>query len=223
MIACAERYGVVFDTIDPSVEIREQLPLFHHFGKDPSKTQLNNTPACKCLRENHNVQAIGEGRKLTNKIQNEDHKPTAACKCVPCNELRRSEGCNNPHSCARTAESRLEQILPKWDPRTGTQDRDRENDEDSSQETSGATTFRAPKRIESLKEGFRIFTKDSKHTSSMLTAFGPQPQNTDRQRLVNVFISGIIEKTPKGNTAGGGIWCQGTPPRPGPSPRLCPA
>ncbi|KAJ6448859.1 hypothetical protein C8R47DRAFT_1265647 [Mycena vitilis] len=206
MLACAEKYGVIFDTIEPSIEIREQLPLFHHFGEDPAKTQLNNTPACKCLRENHNVQTAGEGKELAIRFQREDHKPAATCKCILCNELRRTEGCNNPHSCARTVESRLGQLLPKWNPQTQPRDDNDGKDEESSQERSEATVFHAPKEIQSLTDGFRIFTKDSKHAPSVPTACGPHPQNTDPLKTVKVFISANIRKTTEGNVAGGGVW-----------------
>ncbi|KAJ7078704.1 hypothetical protein B0H15DRAFT_788762, partial [Mycena belliarum] len=55
MLKCAKKYGVAFDAIHPSPEIQGQLPLWHHFGEDPNKTQINNSPACQCLRSNHRV------------------------------------------------------------------------------------------------------------------------------------------------------------------------
>ncbi|KAJ7180856.1 hypothetical protein C8R46DRAFT_885735, partial [Mycena filopes] len=58
MINTARKYGVIFDTPNPTKEIREALPLWHPFGEDPNKRQLNNKSQCKCLRKNHGTLTV---------------------------------------------------------------------------------------------------------------------------------------------------------------------
>ncbi|KAJ7643413.1 hypothetical protein DFH06DRAFT_999143, partial [Mycena polygramma] len=58
MISVANKYGVTFDTLNPSEELRKLLPLWHHFGEDQSKTQYNNKPQHKCLRSAHHVRMV---------------------------------------------------------------------------------------------------------------------------------------------------------------------
>ncbi|KAJ7807323.1 hypothetical protein B0H13DRAFT_1510589, partial [Mycena leptocephala] len=55
MISVGHKYGVTFDTINPSAELNSLLPLFHHFREDRNKTQYNNEPQSKCLRQIHKV------------------------------------------------------------------------------------------------------------------------------------------------------------------------
>jgi len=39
MINVVRKYGLRFDTFDPLKEIKEQLPLFHHFAEDKAASQ----------------------------------------------------------------------------------------------------------------------------------------------------------------------------------------
>jgi hypothetical protein len=44
MVTVAKEYGVIFDTYNPSQDVKGMLPLFHHFAEDKSKRRINNTP-----------------------------------------------------------------------------------------------------------------------------------------------------------------------------------
>ncbi|KAJ7204923.1 hypothetical protein B0H12DRAFT_999942, partial [Mycena haematopus] len=118
MIKVAQKYGVAFNTLNPSTELKLQLPLFHHCGEDPEKTQINNSLACKCLRDKHAVSSVGQGIPLTTRLQDESHIPSKSCPCLACADDRASRGCKNPHLCAIAVEKRFRSYLNKWDPRT---------------------------------------------------------------------------------------------------------
>ncbi|KAJ7238109.1 hypothetical protein B0H12DRAFT_980126, partial [Mycena haematopus] len=109
-------HGVTFDTLDPSAEILAKLPLFHNCGEDPEKTQINNSPACKCIRDRHGVLSIGQGLPLIERLLDEAHIPSKTCPCPACSEDRTSRGCKNPHLCAKAVERRFSSYLAKWDP-----------------------------------------------------------------------------------------------------------
>ncbi|KAJ7483378.1 hypothetical protein FB451DRAFT_954140, partial [Mycena latifolia] len=100
----------------PSLEIQGQIPIWHHFGEDPDKTQLNNSKACRCLRENHGVQLVRDSLKILERLRDAAHRRSPTCRCLACDEDRRVRGCDNPNACVQAVERRLSSILPKWDP-----------------------------------------------------------------------------------------------------------
>ncbi|KAJ7157686.1 hypothetical protein C8R43DRAFT_883162 [Mycena crocata] len=116
MLRCAKKYGVEFDTENPSQEIRGEIPLWHHLAEDPEKRQTNNSPACKCLRENHGVLYVHEGMAMLQRLRDVTHRRTPKCKCSACQDDRRSRGCRNPHACIMAIERKLANLLPKWAP-----------------------------------------------------------------------------------------------------------
>ncbi|KAJ7167392.1 hypothetical protein C8R43DRAFT_818363, partial [Mycena crocata] len=156
MLAVARKFGIKFDTNDPPRDVRELLPLWHHFGEDPSRRQLNNKPQCKCLRENHNVNTVGEGLKVMARLTDPAHYADKLCVCENCYIDRTQNSCKNPHSCALTVQMRLDQILPKWDPR---QPEPHVTEPDPG-DTDDMKTFVPPRGIHSLTEGFRVFSKE---------------------------------------------------------------
>ncbi|KAJ7616836.1 hypothetical protein DFH06DRAFT_906931, partial [Mycena polygramma] len=116
MLKCAKNYGTEFDTLNPSREIQGKIPLWHHFGEDPAKIQINNSRACICLRENHGVLYTEQGVSVLSRLRDETHKQSATCSCARCKEDKRSRGCSNPSACIKAAEGKLSRLLPKWNP-----------------------------------------------------------------------------------------------------------
>ncbi|KAJ7138996.1 hypothetical protein C8R44DRAFT_529333, partial [Mycena epipterygia] len=158
MLKCARKYGVEFHTLSPSHEIRKLLPLWHHKGEDPAKNQLNNKPQSKCLRTNHGVMTVGQGIQVMNRRSCPDHRPDATCVCTPCFEDRYEGKCNNPHRCVVAVSERLDQLLPRWDPRSP----DGEAPEVTATEgPAHHVPFKNSPSIQTLAEGFRIFTKNT--------------------------------------------------------------
>ncbi|KAJ7195933.1 hypothetical protein GGX14DRAFT_309745, partial [Mycena pura] len=116
MIKCLNKYGISFATVNPSTEILEQMPLWHHPGEDNDKRQGNNGRAARCLRANHATLTIGDGLNVTRRLQDPLHSGQAACVCAMCEEDQDDRGCIDPHACAAKVASRLKQIHPRWVP-----------------------------------------------------------------------------------------------------------
>ncbi|KAF8192841.1 hypothetical protein K438DRAFT_1468956, partial [Mycena galopus ATCC 62051] len=201
-------FGVEFNTLNPSRKIRMQLPLFHHCGEDPAKTQRNNSAACKCLRGAHLVLSVEEGWEVRKKLDNETHEPSKTCPCLSCSEERRVRACTNPHSCAKAVDKRFDSLLPKWDPRENLRDDDEEGDRVSGDDS---TVFRAPKQIESLTEGFRIFTHTSEDDEEFIRPIRPPHRG---QTQVTMWIHGATKRNNTGVVqAGAGVWFEAEDPR----------
>jgi hypothetical protein len=115
MLKCMDKYGVIFETVSPTEDIQRALPLWHHPGEDPTKTQKNNGAKAHCLRTKHGVKTLGEGVDLAERLKKNAHKKTADCSCADCIEDRTERGCKNPHACATAAIDRMKQIRPKWE------------------------------------------------------------------------------------------------------------
>ncbi|KAJ7117029.1 hypothetical protein C8R44DRAFT_591452, partial [Mycena epipterygia] len=116
-LKCAKKYGVRFDTINPSRQIQGMIPLWHHFGEDPQKSQTNNSAACRCLRRNHNILYVHEATTVLQRTEDNTHRPSPTCDCSACSNDRRTRGCRNPHAYILALERKLSRLLPKWDPR----------------------------------------------------------------------------------------------------------
>ncbi|KAJ6470741.1 hypothetical protein C8R47DRAFT_929048, partial [Mycena vitilis] len=154
MLKCAKKYGIEFDTLQPSMAIRRTLPLWHHHGGNPARRQTNNKPQSKCLRNNHKVNSSGEGMDVLARLTSPDHSADAKCACTTCVDDRLESKCKNPHKCAVAVNERLDQILVKWDPRIPELDATVSN-----ALPDGEVRFKSPPEIKTLVEGYRIFTK----------------------------------------------------------------
>ncbi|KAJ6555771.1 hypothetical protein B0H19DRAFT_840856, partial [Mycena capillaripes] len=117
MLRCAKKYGVVFDTLNPSRAIQGQLPFWHHLGMAPGKNQMNNTDPCVCLRKNHQIRSTEDAMSILVRQADEYHNRSDACTCAACSQDRRGLGCENPRKCIAAVESKLSSLLPKWDPK----------------------------------------------------------------------------------------------------------
>ncbi|KAJ7622330.1 hypothetical protein FB45DRAFT_1091203, partial [Roridomyces roridus] len=154
MLRVSKKYNLTFDTVNPSAELRGQLPLFHHFGEDESKTQWNNSSACVCLRVNHGVISIDDGLLEMGRLDDPDHVPQADCSCIACSEDREGRGCANPHACATAVVKRANLLHPKWNPLTGEHPL---SPLDGLALATDEAVFVPPPQISSLSDGFRIF------------------------------------------------------------------
>ncbi|KAJ6542116.1 hypothetical protein B0H10DRAFT_1671118, partial [Mycena sp. CBHHK59/15] len=117
MLKCMNKYGVSFETSNPTNEMLRKLPLWHHPGEDGDKRQENNGKVARCLRRNHAALTIGEGVDVAQRLHNPLHANRKTCACDECEVDREVHGCENPHGCATKAASRLKQIRPRWIPK----------------------------------------------------------------------------------------------------------
>ncbi|KAJ7580922.1 hypothetical protein C8J56DRAFT_721052, partial [Mycena floridula] len=115
MLSTARKYGVEFDGIYFSPETLDQIPLWHHIGGDPKKIQYNNRGTDVCLQTRHKALTIGDAVDIARRSLRNEHLPSKYCECIDCLEDA-NQGCLNPHSCVKEVTSKLDQLLPKWDP-----------------------------------------------------------------------------------------------------------
>ncbi|KAJ7172886.1 hypothetical protein C8R43DRAFT_816731, partial [Mycena crocata] len=203
MMNVARKYGVTFDTHNPSQKIRRNLPLWHHFGEDPGKRRINNADACVCLRLKHGAKTMGDAERISAWLSDRRHRAHKDCRCLDCVDDRAFMKCKNPHGCAKMAQTKLDSLQRKWDPRVpdlAIPDRDDPNPEEE-------VIFTGPPKIENLTDGFRIFTKERKHL-----VIGPPPPPKIRQEggqteKVISLASAIRRGGQAEALAGAGIWC----------------
>ncbi|KAJ7266226.1 hypothetical protein C8J57DRAFT_1040482, partial [Mycena rebaudengoi] len=206
MLAMERKYGTTFDTFEPSREIREALPLWHHVGANTGTRQLNNKPQGKCLRRVHGVHIIREGIQIMDKLYSEDHFPGAQCECDDC-ENDKDAGCRNPHACAVAVRDRLGELLPKWDPRAPNIAM-RINAQD--EEENSPLVFHPPPSITHIAKGLRVFTKNVTVEEIPQPATLVVPGETRRR----VVLNGTCLRTGQANAqAGAGIWYEEGDPK----------
>ncbi|KAJ7662374.1 hypothetical protein B0H17DRAFT_1211984 [Mycena rosella] len=199
MLKVAKKYGVEFDTLQPTKELRDLLPLWHHLGEDPSRTQLNNSPQAKCLRINHNVVTVGDGLAIMNRIGSPDHRAHPGCTCVACSDDRIERRCKNPNACAVAVGTCLLQILPKWRPSAPDPPVAPPNPT-----VEGTSVFRPPPEISNLTDGFRIFTKARGDDPPPPLGAPPVSANESPVRAViggHIELSGTLDAK-----AAAGVW-----------------
>ncbi|KAJ3805256.1 hypothetical protein F5876DRAFT_3519, partial [Lentinula aff. lateritia] len=91
------------------------MPIWLHIESKEIKSKHNN-PLSKCLRENHNIQLVGETEIFANKIHTMRHLDRRNCVCTLCTKIRRETKCNSPNRCYRKARELLLLLPPKWNP-----------------------------------------------------------------------------------------------------------
>ncbi|KAJ7591963.1 hypothetical protein C8J56DRAFT_728153, partial [Mycena floridula] len=55
MLSTAKKYGIEFNGTCLSIDTLNEIPIWHHLGGDPEKTQYNNRATDLCLRSVHKV------------------------------------------------------------------------------------------------------------------------------------------------------------------------
>ncbi|KAJ7185336.1 hypothetical protein C8R46DRAFT_827296, partial [Mycena filopes] len=200
MLKCAKKYGVDFNTVNPSNEIKGEIPLWHHFGEDRKKTQHKNAKECVCLRERHNVHLVRDAMAMLRRLQSRTHERVQSCVCEDCSDDRITRGCANPNACIAAIERKLSALLPKWDPRQSPP---------GPQTTRGEGPpegFEAPPQITSLTNGFRVLTKKAVIEPQEAHA-PPAREHTGAGTSQTVFVASIVGRSEAAKcVAGGGLW-----------------
>ncbi|KAI5822615.1 hypothetical protein K523DRAFT_221908, partial [Schizophyllum commune Tattone D] len=163
MFEIGKKYGLRITAPQPSVELKEQLPIWYPIGQAPGKRRLYTSRECQCLRTKHNISTAGDARALTRILDNPRHKPRRNCSCNDCWLVRHETHCENPHKCADEAEKLLDNLDPKWDPRASHHAvqpltrRERRHNE-RAEKTGGPIIFDPSYEVQrTLADNFRIF------------------------------------------------------------------
>ncbi|KAJ7058998.1 hypothetical protein C8F01DRAFT_990229, partial [Mycena amicta] len=99
------------DALATDPDLAGAMPAwFHKF----STTNMNNSPASKCLRNNHDVLWVADLTPYAND-PNPRHSRRINCACAPC-KYDRSMGCKKPYACQEQARQLLGALDPKWNP-----------------------------------------------------------------------------------------------------------
>ncbi|KAJ7247217.1 hypothetical protein C8J57DRAFT_1080927, partial [Mycena rebaudengoi] len=153
LIKCLNKYGLKFETLNPSPTIQRQMPLWHHPGANRQKSQINNGEKADCLRRNHGALIVGDALALVQRLEDPLHSERVTCECDKCDDDRTISGCENPHACVMAAAARLGQIHPKWTGEATAAEKTPETEGESSK------IFEPPERITTLAMGLRVMTR----------------------------------------------------------------
>ncbi|KAJ7599535.1 hypothetical protein C8J56DRAFT_720285, partial [Mycena floridula] len=55
MVKMTENHGFCFKDITPSIDVRREMPIWHHIGEDPQKKQYTSGKEARCLRAKHRI------------------------------------------------------------------------------------------------------------------------------------------------------------------------
>ncbi|KAJ2924914.1 hypothetical protein H1R20_g12191, partial [Candolleomyces eurysporus] len=127
MLSTAREYNITFNPLITTKEIRTDLPIWFHPGRESTREAPNHGATVRCLQQVHNIFKTGQLLAFTQnfphtvekRIDQEEDDPT--CHCQMCEQLRANE-CQNPHKCYEKAKLTLDSLKPKWNPETPTVD-----------------------------------------------------------------------------------------------------
>ncbi|KAI0685566.1 hypothetical protein C8T65DRAFT_556776, partial [Cerioporus squamosus] len=116
MLRAANKFSVRFDALDPSEELKDALPFWHHFAlSDDSRVIVSKS--VRCLLAAHGVREVNHACRAAARLHSIGepgaHRPAACCDCPEC-VSDRLEGCDNPHRCAMAARRMLDMLCPRW-------------------------------------------------------------------------------------------------------------
>ncbi|KAJ7580507.1 hypothetical protein C8J56DRAFT_896497 [Mycena floridula] len=97
MLHTAKLYGIDFIDIKLSWEVQGQMSTWSHPGEKKGERNRNNTSIALCLRNNHGVQKVEDLLKIQLRL-------TLSIMTI------------GQKICAIEAQTRLNQLLPKWNP-----------------------------------------------------------------------------------------------------------
>ncbi|KAK0481333.1 hypothetical protein IW261DRAFT_1334902 [Armillaria novae-zelandiae] len=102
MVKMAKKLSVRPETLLPSINVCEQMPMWYHFGWKFDKRQQNNRGVNKCLQQRHNTYTVSDILAIHERTENEniDHHNSQDCNCADCQNDHEIKGCPHPHKCA---------------------------------------------------------------------------------------------------------------------------
>ncbi|KAJ7803546.1 hypothetical protein B0H13DRAFT_1671666 [Mycena leptocephala] len=204
MVDCARKLGVTFAALTPRKEVLLELPMWHHLGEDPTKKYINNNARCRCLRSNHYAFKMGHALTISSRLSTADHEANTNCLCLDCCKDRTIRGCKNPHGCAVTACTKLDKILPHWDPRLIVEDESSDSEEELDEDSDEIKIFRKPIRLDNLTDGFRIFTNQKIPAEEGDEA--PPARNMNICSSTISYAGATTRKDGEIVSAGAGLW-----------------
>ncbi|TBU36216.1 hypothetical protein BD309DRAFT_985100 [Dichomitus squalens] len=162
LITTAKKFGVRMDGLAVARNILRELPMWFHAHADPetmAKLAANTLRETKCLKAAHRISTVGEFETLAACKAEPGHVDSDHCRCLICKTHRSGTGCRHPHSCFARAESIMDTLPPKWDPRTP-QPEDYEQAPEEADEEENYVPFDPRITVHgTIVDTFRIFTE----------------------------------------------------------------
>jgi hypothetical protein len=121
MINAANEYGLSFNPLITTKDIRRELPIWFHPGRTITKDTPNLGTKVRCLQQVHQTFTTGQLQDL---IQNFPHdtiklddqgEDDETCHRPRCEQMRANE-CSDPFKCYETAKLVLNSLKTKWNP-----------------------------------------------------------------------------------------------------------
>ncbi|KAF9069542.1 hypothetical protein BDP27DRAFT_1148676, partial [Rhodocollybia butyracea] len=205
MVKAAKKYSLDYNLLKPSQAIQMNMPLWHHIGEKKDMTQYNNSPTCKCLRQNHQVFEVKDAIAIIGRLDHPTHENHDKCLCTDCLNDRLYSKCKNPHQCATMAARKLNSLQEKWDPQRSTTNEhlDQINLEE------GDILFDSRLDAHCLSEGFHVFTAPTtnKCTTPKPIQEHAAPVNDGPETFSTIWCAGKCKGAKSDEaTATAGIW-----------------
>ena len=170
MVSVAKLYGVSLEALALPEKVKRNLPIWYHLCSDKLPNGLTRRKSTKCLKKSHEAMKVGDLIKLMERLDQNNlrdaHQDLQDCQCAPC-EKDRTEGCENPNACIRTAEQIINKLYPKFkssmqplnDDGLSLSPNKRNKNRGAMKEEKGIITFNPSIQIEDdPSKCFRIFT-----------------------------------------------------------------
>lgn len=197
MIKTANKYGVIFDGQEVSINMKNSLPIWYHLEIEDEKISWNKG-AKICLRKNHEIATVYNAQNLINQFP-ETHKPNKNYTCQKCTLLR-EEGCQNPNTCKKVIEELIGKINQKWDPNSPLNEPIPIPEQPESEDT---TYFKPDFTLQNISEGFRIITNNEKSSTHQIIR---EPAPDLREKITAYTDEACIKNGCDDAIAAGGIW-----------------
>jgi len=153
--------------LEISTELRRSMPITYHIGVCLSYPWNDKFPRCHC--HHHKIKTVGELQDYCAQELPESHVPRKCCHCEVCQTLKRM-GCAMPNSCRVAALAVLDELPPKWDPRTPENPMSIKEWAVSAESSWDENTlgFNPDVKLTCLRDGFRVLKNGKNcHTSQL--------------------------------------------------------
>jgi hypothetical protein len=113
LLQTAKNFHLVFDALAISKDLREEFPIFFHYGGNENLPKLNNSKKAKCLCDNHDIRSAGDTLAIVERNYT-NHQQRKNWACRPCRDDR-GAGYGAPNNCLKEAIKLLNCLHEKWD------------------------------------------------------------------------------------------------------------
>lgn len=215
MLKIAKKYKTNLAAIRLSPGVKTTLPVWYH---PAAETRPIVNVYAKCLLRKHEIKTVANliktANKATDRTRNGNHIPDQTCVCIECTRDR-LEGCRNLHACALEAETRPNDIAPKYNPiafdphdnLSLTPDRKTRNTA-TKEEGEGILFDPTITCKDSIAKCFRVFTNPERISPNSASCRPQHGTYLDHLEM-RVYTDGACMNNGKQNAkCGSGIWIE---------------